>query len=74
MHAREQVKFAYRVEGNSVVLFVWRRRMFNPDEWHENFVAKLVYIVSRNCWKLFDLNVHLKWRTHWVLPEAATFK
>ena len=74
LHVRDKVKLCHRTEGNSIILFEFRKSLMKADHWHEVPIAKFKYIQSRGCWQLFWMTRALEWRRYNELPEAATFK
>jgi hypothetical protein len=69
-HVRDKVQIRSRREGQSFILYEWRRGLMDPDVWHEEPVAKFTYVQKSNRWKLLCMGRSLKWRRYDELPES----
>ena len=56
---RDQLDIAYRIEGQSVIIYEKRRHM--DGEPYENPIAKATYVGTRKVWKIFWKRADLKW-------------
>jgi len=65
---REQLDIGYRLDGQRVELFEFRRSV-RGHRVEEDF-ARLVYVKSRAVWKLYWMSSGLRWRVYAPLPEA----
>ena len=66
-HLKDQLKFTYELDNNSVSVYEVRPAWDNPKEETKMGVAKFRYIRSRNLWKLYWMRRDLKW--HLYDPE-----
>lgn len=67
---RGQLRIAFRVEGQSVVLFESRPAFMPPHEWREEPVAKFTHVKSTGHWKLFCMFRDLKWHGYEPFPKS----
>jgi hypothetical protein len=65
---RAQLDIGYRLEKQAVELFE-RRRSMRGHRVEEDF-ARLVYVKSRDVWKLYWKRADLKWHRYAPLPES----
>jgi hypothetical protein len=63
--ARDQVENRYRLEGSAILLYEWRRNS-KDDGWHEESVAKFLYVASQDVWQLYMMRADGKWHRYWV--------
>ncbi len=63
-HLRDQLRFEYKLEGQSVTVWEVRPRFDKPEEetWHG--VAKFRYYKSRARWSLYWMRQDLKWHRY----------
>ncbi|MCK5912804.1 MAG: DUF3024 domain-containing protein, partial [Desulfuromusa sp.] len=73
-HVRDQVDLAFRVEGQSVVIFEIREIWNNPEKKVESPIAKATYIKKTNSWKVYWQRADLKWHGYEPAPEAKTIE
>ncbi|MGM0517936.1 MAG: DUF3024 domain-containing protein [Pseudomonadota bacterium] len=69
LEIRPQLDIGYRLEKQAVELFELRRSM-RGHRVEEDF-ARLVYVKSRDVWKLYWKRADLKWHRYTPLPESA---
>lgn len=67
---RDKVQIRFRRDRQSLILFEWRPRMFEPSEWAESPVAKLTYVQTTGKWRLYWRNRNQKWKTYPRIPES----
>lgn len=66
---REQLDLDFRVDGQAVELFETRRSMRGHRI--ESEFARLVYVKSRDVWKLYWKRADLKWHRYTPFPEST---
>ena len=71
---RSQVDLAFRIEGQSVVIFEVRPRWNDPKERVEEPVAKATYVKNRKLWKVYWQRADLKWHRYDPDPEVDTLE
>ncbi len=69
LEIRSQLDIGFRLEKQTVELFELRRSM-RGHRIEEEF-ARLVYVKSRDVWKLYWKRADLKWHRYHPLPESA---
>jgi hypothetical protein len=69
LEIRSQLDIGYRLEKQAVELFELRRSM-RGYRIEEDF-ARLVYVKSRDVWKLYWKRADLKWHRYAPLPESS---
>ncbi len=65
---RDRIDLDFRLEGQAVELFE-RRRSMRGHRIEAEF-ARLVYVKSREVWKLYWMRADLKWHRYPPLPES----
>lgn len=73
-HARDQLRYGFRIGASDVVMFESRPRFQQPDEWRDEMIAKFRYVNAARQWRLFCQMRDLKWRAYQPLPSADTFE
>ena len=70
---RDKLDLAWRIEGQSVVIYnirpVWR----NESQKTEEPAAKTTYNRKTNRWKIYWMRADLKWHSYPPHPEAVFF-
>lgn len=61
---RDELDLAYRIEGQSIVIFEIRPRWDEPEETVESPVAKTTYVRTKNHWRVFWQRADLKWHRY----------
>lgn len=70
-HIRGELDFAFRIEGQSVVLFEIRPRWRGaPGETLEHPCAKATFVRTRGVWRILWMRADLKWHAYPPLPEV----
>lgn len=72
LEIRDQLDFAYRIDGQSVYLFEIRPRWDKPEEKSDTPIAKTTYIKSKNLWKIYWMRGDLKWHYYKPVPFVKT--
>lgn len=68
---RSKLDLAYKIEGQSVIIYEVRPRWKNPTEFSEHEVSKVTFVKAKNEWKVFWLRADLKWHAY---KTTATIK
>jgi hypothetical protein len=71
---RNKLDIAYRIEGQSVIIYEIRPRWDNPNELIEGFVAKTTFVKNHNHWKVFWMRADLKWHIYTPQPALKSIK
>lgn len=66
---RPQIDIGYRLDNQAVELFE-RRRSMRGHRIEEEF-ARLVYVKSRDVWKLYWKRADLRWHRYTPFPEST---
>ena len=67
---RDKLDLAYRIEGQSVVIFEIRPFWRDPSETIEGPTAKATYTRKTDRWKIYWHRADMKWHTYPPHPEA----
>lgn len=70
---RDKLDLAWRIEGQSVVIFSIRPFWRDESRKIEEPVAKATYVRSVNRWKIYWMRADLKWHAYPPHPEAVFF-
>jgi hypothetical protein len=70
---RDKLDLAYRIEGQSVVIFEIRPFWRAPRETIEEPAAKATYVRKTDRWKIYWQRADLKWHAYPPQPEAVFF-
>ncbi len=71
VYVRPKLDFAFRIEGQSVVLFEVRPRWRGePVEMMEQPCAKATYVKARGIWRIYWMRADLKWHAYPPCPET----
>ena len=73
-HLRDKVDLAWRIEGQSVVIFEIRPFWRDPSHKIEGPVAKATYVRKANRWRIYWQRADLKWHGYEPHPEAVFFE
>jgi hypothetical protein len=71
---RNKLDLAYRIEGQSVVIFEIRPFWRDPSHKIEEAVAKATYVRKSKRWKIYWQRADLKWHGYPPYPEAVFFE
>jgi hypothetical protein len=71
---RDKLDLAYRIEGQSVVIFSIRPFWRDPNETTEEPAAKATYTRKTDRWKIYWQRADLKWHAYPPHPEAVLFE
>ena len=71
---RDQVDLAFRVEGQSVIIFEIREVWNQKDKKTESPIAKATYVKKSNSWKIYWQRADLKWHSYEPTPETKTIE
>ena len=71
---RDKLEHAYRIEGQSVIIFEIRPRFDDRSEKIEIPVAKATYVRTANRWKIYCQRADLKWHSYPPDPEVLLFE
>ncbi len=70
---RDKLDLAYRIEDQSVVIYlIWPIRD-KPGKIREEMIAKATYVKSRMKWKVYWMRADMKWHLYSPEPEVKTF-
>lgn len=69
---RSQVDLAFRIEGQSVIIFEIRPAWDDPTKTTEPMIAKVTFVRSRSIWKIFWQRADLKWHSYEPLAEVLS--
>ncbi|MCA0380631.1 MAG: DUF3024 domain-containing protein [Bacteroidetes bacterium] len=61
---RAKLDIAYKIEGQSIIVFEIRPHWKNPNEMAEFPVAKTTFVKTNNHWKVFWMKSDLKWHAY----------
>jgi hypothetical protein len=70
---RDRLDLAWRIEGQSVLIFSIRPDWRDKSKKMEEPVAKATYVRKTNRWKIYWMRADLKWHSYPTHPEAIFF-
>ncbi|WP_019627727.1 DUF3024 domain-containing protein [Thioalkalivibrio sp. AKL10] len=70
-HLRDQVDLAYRIKGQSVLLFERRPAWDDSGRTLEIPIAKTTLVKKSGAWKIFWLRSDLAWHRHDPKPDLV---
>lgn len=70
---RAKLELAWRIEGQSVVIYSIRPYWRDETRTIEEPVAKTTYNRRTNRWKIYWMRADLKWHSYPQYPEAVLF-
>ena len=73
-HFKSQLYLDYRLENQSVILFVVRPHWKNSNKKIEEMVAKATYLKSRRVWRIYWQRADLKWHQYEPSFEVETIE
>jgi hypothetical protein len=71
---RDKLDLAWRIEGQSVVIYSIRPMWRDESRKIEEPAAKATYNRKTNRWKTYWMRADLKWHSYPLLPEAVFFE
>ncbi len=71
---RDRLDLAYRIEGQSVIIYDIRPFWRDPSHKIEGMVAKATYVRKSHRWKIYWQRADMKWHTYPPHPEAVFFE
>jgi hypothetical protein len=71
---RNKLDLAYRIEGQSIMLYSIRPRWDNPAEIIEEPVAKDTFVTTQQAWKVYWMRADLKWHSFTPKPTVKSIK
>ncbi len=73
-HVRNQVDLAFRIEGQSVIIYEIRELWIQPGEKIESPISKATYVKNTKTWKIYWQRADLKWHRYEPTPEVKTIE
>lgn len=70
-HLKNQLRFEYKIEKQSVIMYEVRPAWKNPSEFTRMPLAKLTYVRSENLWKLYWQRASGKWVSYEPKESSA---
>ena len=74
IYMRTELDLAFRIEGQSVLIFELRPRWKHPEAVIESPVAKTNYVKTQGLWKIYWMRQDLKWHSYQPLPEVESIE
>lgn len=71
-HIRPELDIDYRISGQSVEILEIRPQWDDPSIIREHPVAKVTYVKTQQCWKVFWKRADLKWHGYEPAATVAT--
>lgn len=71
---RDKLDIAWRLEGQSVVIYEIRPFWRDSSQKIEGPVAKATYVRKTNRWRIYWQRADLKWHSYYPHPEAIFFE
>ena len=72
--AKDHVRIAYKIRGNSVTLYEKRPSRLNPDQSTDLSVAQFRFEPESNQWKLYCSDRRSRWHEYRDLDPSRDFK
>ena len=73
-HLRNKVDLAFRIEGQSVIIFEIREKWDQPSKKIESLIAKATFVKNKKLWKIYWQRADLKWHRYEPKPEVITIE
>lgn len=73
-HVRDQVDLAFRIDGQSVIIFEIREIWHQPGKKVESPIAKATYVKKTKSWKVYWQRADMKWHGYEPTPETKTIE
>ena len=74
LHLRDKVREGQRIEDSSIELFTVRPLFRKPEEYYDDFIAKIRFIRGRKVWQLYWMRASGKWEKYPHHPEAPSLE
>jgi len=71
---RDQVDLAFRIEGQSVLIFEIRPLWNDPSKKMEQMAAKATFVAYRKIWKIYWMRSDLKWHSYEPCAQVKRFE
>lgn len=71
-HIRKELDLAFRIEGQSVIIYEIRPAWRQPNEFIEQNVAKATFVKTQNLWRVYWQRADLKWHTYEPVETVKT--
>lgn len=71
---RDELDLAYRIVGQSVIIYDIRPNWQNKTEKIEEPIAKTTWVGTQEIWKVFWMRADLKWHGYDPKPKVKTIK
>ena len=68
LEIRDKLDIAYRIDGQSVVVFEVRPQWDKPEEKMEMDLAKTTFVKTKKLWKIYWMRGNLKWDHYKPVP------
>lgn len=72
VHIRKELDLAFRIEGQSVIIYEIRPAWRHPNEFMEHDVAKATFVKSQSLWKVYWQRADLKWHAYKPVETVKT--
>jgi hypothetical protein len=73
-HIRPKLDIAYRIEGESIIIYTIRLFWNDASKMQHSDAAKTTFIKTKNHWKVFWLRADLKWYAYDPSPTVKALK
>ena len=73
-HIRDKLDVGFRIKGQSIEIFEIRPAWNDPGLKIEPAVAKITFVRTQNCWKVFWMRADLKWHGYDPGREVKTLE
>lgn len=70
---RDQVDLAWRIEGQSVVIYTIRPAWRDESRKIEEPVGRATFVRTKNRWRIYWMRADLKWHAYPPRPEVVFF-
>ena len=71
---RDRLDLAWRIEGQSVVIYSIRPMWSDESRKVEEPAAKATFVRTTNRWRIYWMRADMKWHSYPLLPEAVFFE
>lgn len=73
-HARDKIRFDYRIRGNHVTLYTERPRFDKPSEWADSVVAQFRFNHQDKKWSLYCADRNSRWHLYTIAAPRTDFE